>query len=245
MSEMVSGRKPVLEALRSDRGVEKLYLKKGELTGSVQEIWALAKEQRVPVQFCDQKRLDELAEGGLHQGVAALLPTVAYRDLQDLLAIAKERGEKPFLLLLDGILDPHNYGAMIRTAEVCGCHGVVVAKRNSSPMTQVVHKASAGATSHLAIAQVSNLTDAVVRLKKENVWVYGADLDGELYTSTDLTGAVAIVIGSEGEGISPGLKKHLDGVITLPVRGRVESLNASNACAVLLYEVLRQNRERG
>lgn len=244
MSEIVSGRNPVLEALRSERGVEKLYLKKGELTGSVQEIWAIAKERRVPVQFCDQKRLDELAEGGLHQGVAALLTSIEYRDLKDLLAIAAERNEKPFLLLLDGILDPHNYGAMIRTAEVCGCHGVVVPKRNSSPMTQTVHKASAGATQYIAIAQVSNLTDAVIRLKKENVWVYGADLDGAPYTETDLTGAVAIVIGSEGEGISPGLSKHLDGVVTLPVRGRIDSLNASNACAVLLYEVLRQNRAK-
>lgn len=244
MSEIISGRNPVLEALRSERGVEKLYLKKGDLTGSVKEIWALAKDRRVPVQFCDQKRLDELSEGSLHQGVAVLLPSVRYRELSDLLAIAKERGEAPFLLLLDGIMDPHNYGAMIRTAEVCGCHGVVVPKRNTAPMTQIVHKASAGATQHVAIAQVSNLTDAVVRLKKENVWIYGADLDGGIYTDTDLTGAVGIVIGSEGDGISPGLKKHLDGVVTLPVCGQVDSLNASNACAVLLYEVLRQNRAR-
>ena len=244
MSEIISGRNPVLEALRSERGVEKLYLKKGDLTGSVKEIWAFAKDRRVPVQFCDQKRLDELSEGSLHQGVAALLPSVRYRELSDLLLIAKERGEAPFLLLLDGIMDPHNYGAMIRTAEVCGCHGVVVPKRNTAPMTQIVHKASAGATQHVAIAQVSNLTDAVVRLKKENVWIYGADLDGGIYTDTDLTGAVGIVIGSEGDGISPGLKKHLDGVVTLPVCGQVDSLNASNACAVLLYEVLRQNRAR-
>ena len=244
MREIVSGRKPVLEALRSERGVEKLYIKKGELTGSIHAVFALAKEKRVPVQYCDQRRLDELAEGGLHQGVAALLATVAYKDVADLLRIAKERNEAPFLLTLDGILDPHNYGAMLRTAEVCGCHGVIVPRRNMAPMTQVVHKASAGATHHIAIAQVTNLTDTVKRLKEKNIWVYGADLDGANYTDTDLTGAVALVIGSEGEGIGHGLKKHLDGILTLPVRGRVDSLNASNACAVLLYEVLRQNRAK-
>ena len=242
MSDWIVGRRPVLEALRKEKLPEKLYIQQGENHGSVKQIIAVAKEKGIVIQYTDQKKLDEVADGAMHQGVALLSGSVQYKSLEELFAISQERGEKPFFLILDGILDPHNYGAMIRTAEVVGCHGVIVPKRGNAPMSQTVHKASAGATQHMAICKVSNITDTILKLKKQNVWVFGADMGGEDYTKTNLTGAVAIVIGSEGKGLGEAVKKHVDGIVSLPVRGNVDSLNASNACAVLLYEVLRQNR---
>lgn len=244
MSEYIYGRKPVLEAIKSGDPIEKLYLQKGDLKGSIVEIRKRARQEGILTQFCDREKLDQMTEGKNHQGVCLLKSGIEYRSLDDLFQIAEKKGEKPFFLLLDKITDPHNYGAILRSAEVCGCHGVIVPKHDSAPMSPVVHKASAGATQHIAICQVSNLTDVVVKLKKRNVWVYGADMGGTLYTQTDLTGAVAIVIGSEGSGLSPKLAMHLDGILALPVRGKVESLNASNACAVLLYEVVRQNNAK-
>ncbi len=241
MSEIVYGRKPVLEALRSGETIEKIYIQKGELKGSIVQIQAKAKEKGVLIQVTDQQKLDQMTENANHQGVCLLRSEMEYKTLDELFTIAEERGEKPFFLLLDGIMDPHNYGAMLRTAEVCGCHGVIVPKRNMAPMSGVVHKVSAGATQHIAVCRVSNLTDTVLKLKKRNVWVYGADMGGTPYTKTDLRGAVAIVIGSEGAGIGKHLASHLDGILALPVRGKVDSLNASNACAVILYEVMRQN----
>lgn len=241
MSDLIYGRKPVLEALKSGETIEKMYLQKGERKGSIIEIEKKAKQMGLLVQFCDREKLDQMTEGGNHQGVCVLRTEIEYKSLDDLFAIAASRGEKPFFLLLDKITDPHNYGAMLRTAEVCGCHGVIVPKRDSAPMSAVVHKTSAGASQHIAICRVSNLTDTVDKIKKRNVWVYGADMGGTHYTKTDLKGAIAIVIGAEGSGLSQNLATHMDGILSLPVRGQVDSLNASNACAVLLYEVLRQN----
>lgn len=242
MSDWIVGRKPVLEALKKDAQPEKIYIQNGENKGSMKQIIAVAKERGLVIQYTDEKKLLEVAEGALHQGVALLTGSVEYKELDELFAIAEARGEKPFFLLLDGILDPHNYGAMLRTAEVVGCHGVIVPKRGNVPMSATVHKTSVGATQHMAICKVTNLTDTILKLKKQNVWVYGADMGGDDYTKTNLKGAVAIVIGSEGRGLGDAIKKHLDGIVSLPVRGKVDSLNASNACAVLLYEVLRQNR---
>lgn len=243
-AQIVIGRKPVLEALRKGEGAEKLYIGRDRDTGSLKAIQALAREQGVRVQMCDREKLDRLAEGGLHQGVVLLATSVAYRSLDDLFVIAEQRGEPPFFAVLDRIQDPHNYGAILRSAEVAGVHGVIVPERGAAPMTAVVHKASAGATQHIAICRVTNITDAVLKLKKRGVWVYGADASGAPYTKTDLTGPVALIIGNEEKGIGQALRKHTDGLIALPVRGKVDSLNASNAAAVLFYEVLRQKHVR-
>lgn len=242
--DIIIGRKPVLEALRRGEGAEKLYMGREGDTGSLKAIHALAREQGVRIQTCDREKLDRLADGGLHQGVVLLATSVIYRSLDDLFAIAEERNEPPFFAILDRIQDPHNYGAILRSAEVAGVHGVIVPERGAAPMTAVVHKASAGATQHIAICRVTNLTDAVLKLKKRGVWVYGADAKGAPYTETDLTGPVAILIGNEEKGIGQALRKHTDGLIALPVRGNVDSLNASNAAAVLFYEVLRQKNAR-
>lgn len=246
MKEMyVVGRNPVLELLKSDKEIEKILVIKGELKGSINKIIGIAKDKNIIVQYVDKKKLDQISQGSSHQGVAALVAPYVYYSIDDIMKKAKELGEPPFLLVLDGIEDPHNLGSIIRTAECSGVHGIIIPKRRSAHVTETVYKSSAGAVEHMLIAKVNNISDAIDKLKEEGLWIYGADMTGkEKYFDVDLTGAVAIVIGSEGKGMSRLVKEKCDFLLNIPMKGKISSLNASNAASILLYEVVRQKYEK-
>lgn len=242
MSDYIIGRNAVMERLRSGQGIEKIYIQKGERKGSVISIIAKAKDQRIPVVEIDRQKLTEMAQEGSHQGVIALVTDYITYEVEDLIAYAEEKGQAPFLVILDGIEDPHNLGAIIRTAECAGVHGIIIPKRHSASVTSTVHKTSAGATQYMKIAKVSNVSETISRLKEKNIWVYGADGDTTRhYTEVSLSGAVCLVIGNEGSGLSRLVKERCDELIKIPMMGQIGSLNASNAAAILMYEVVRQN----
>lgn len=242
-SEMIFGRNPVTEALKSGRSIEKILVQDTS-GGSVGRILSLANENGVLVQKVSKQMLDHLADGAAHQGVAAHVSAHEYANVDDILQRAEERGEDPFLIILDGIEDPHNLGAVMRSAECAGAHGVIIQKRRAVGLTQTVAKASAGAIEYLPCARVTNISRTIEELKEKNIWVYACDMDGQNYTGQDLTGPIAVVIGAEGTGISENVKKKCDGVVSLPMLGRITSLNASNAAAVLMYEIRRQRDVR-
>jgi 23S rRNA (guanosine2251-2'-O)-methyltransferase len=234
---LLSGRNPLREALKSGRDLEKLLVARGDLSGSAREIVAMAKERRVPVQEVDRARLDAITPN--HQGMLAFASAYQYHTVEEMLALAKERGEAPFLVVLDGITDPHNLGAIIRTAECAGAHGVIVQERRAVGLTPAAVKASAGAIEHMMVARVTNLVSTLETLKQQNIWIYAADQDGEDYATVDFKGGVAIVIGAEGEGIGRLVLQKCDKRVALPIRGKLDSLNASVAAGILLYAVLR------
>ena len=241
MSEQIEGRNAVLEAFRSGKCVDKLFILDGCQDGPVRTIAREARKTDTIINYVSKERLDQLSETRAHQGVIALCAVKEYSTIEDMLAVAAERGEAPFLVLCDEISDPHNLGAIIRTAECVGAHGVIIPKRRSAGLTAVVDKASAGALEHMAIARVPNLVAAIETLKKNGLWIYGTAAEGsnELW-KTDLTGPACIVIGSEGSGISRLVREKCDFLVSIPLHGQISSLNASAAAAVLLYEALRQ-----
>ncbi len=234
---LLSGRNPIREALKAGRDIEKLLVARGELSGSAKEIVAMAREQHVPVQEVDRARLDAISPH--HQGMLAFASAYQYHTVEDMLALAETRQEKPFLVMLDGVTDPHNLGAVIRTAECAGAHGVIVQERRAVGLTPAAVKASAGAIEHLMVSRVVNLAATLETLKKKDIWAYAADATGEDYTKIDFSGGAVIVIGAEGEGISRLLLEKCDKTVALPIRGKIGSLNASVAAGVLLYAVLR------
>ena len=239
MADMITGRNAVMEALRSEREIEKLMVGKGT-EGSIRKIIGMAKEKNIPNQYREKQALDRIAKTGNHQGVIAQVSEYLYCGLEDILARAAERGEDPFLIVLDGLEDPHNLGAIMRTAECCGAHGIVIPKRRSAAVTGTVAKASAGAIEYMLCARVSNIGQAVDQLKERGVWIAACDMDGQNYTRQDLTGSLALVIGSEGAGISRLVREKCDFTVSIPMKGKITSLNASNAAAILMYEVVRQ-----
>ena len=234
---LLSGRNPIREALKSGRDIEKLLVARGELSGSAREIVQMAKERRVPVKEVDRARLDAITRN--HQGMLAFASAYRYSTVEDMLDLARERGEAPFLILLDGITDPHNLGAIIRTAECAGAHGVIVQERRAVGLTPAAVKASAGAVEYIPVARVTNLGNTIEALKERNIWVYAADMEGEDYASVKFDGAVALVIGAEGEGVSRRVLECCDKTVSLPLRGHLDSLNASVAAGVLMYAVMR------
>ena len=233
------GRNPVKEALKSDREIEKIFALK-DAEGSVKQLLGQAGDKQIPIHFTDRVALDRISGGKSHQGIIAFVSPVPFYELDDLLAAAVKKGEDPFLILLDGIEDPHNLGAIIRSAEGAGAHGVVITKRRAAGITDVVAKASAGAVEYMPVARVSNLVQAIETLKGKGIWIGAVDVDGTTYHQKDLKGPIALVIGSEGHGISRIVKEHCDFTISIPMKGKVSSLNASNAAAILLYEINRQ-----
>ena len=237
MENLLSGRNPIREALKSGRDIEKLLVARGELSGSAREIVQMAKEKRIPVQEVDRERLNAITPN--HQGMLAFASAYQYSTVEAMFELAEERGEDPFLILLDGITDPHNLGAIIRSAECAGAHGVIVQERRAVGLTPAAVKASAGAVEYMPVARVTNLANTIEVLKARNIWVYAADMDGEAYDKTDLSGAVALVIGSEGEGVGRRVLDVCDKTISLPIRGKVDSLNASVAAGILMYAVAR------
>ena len=239
-ADIIAGRNAVNEALRAGRTLDSLYVQRGDHGGGLAALIAKAKAQGVPIKEADPKKLEHMCGGANHQGVVAVAAVKEYASLEEIFARAEERGEPLFLVICDGLEDPHNLGAVIRTAECAGAHGVVIPKRRSVGLTYAVGKASAGAVEHLPVARVQNVAALLEDLKARGVWIYTADMDGSPWCQTDFTGRAALVIGSEGSGVSRLVKERSDFVVSLPIKGQVNSLNASVAAGVLCYEVARQ-----
>lgn len=238
--ELIIGRNAVSEALRSERALNTLLVAKGERNGSIGKIIALCKEKKIVVKEVDKKKLDFLCGQGNHQGVAAYAAAHEYAQMEDIFALAQSRGEQPFVIICDEIEDPHNLGAIIRTAECAGAHGIIIPKRHGASLTWAVGKASAGAVEYMPVVRVGNLASALDELKEKGLWVYSADMDGKPWCETDFSGAVALVIGSEGKGVSRLIREKSDFIVSLPMKGKINSLNASVAAGVLMYEVAKQ-----
>lgn len=236
----VEGRNPVIEVLKSERTVEKLYVAKGDIEGSIKMIIAIAREKGIPIIEVDRKKLDVMSESKSHQGVIALVTPYKYSTVDEILDIAKTKGEDAFIIVLDEIEDPHNLGSIIRTANACGAHGVIIPKRRSAFITPTVIKASAGAIEHVKIAKVTNLNQTLKELKDKGLWVIGTDMDGDICYKSNLKGPVAVVIGSEGKGLSRLVKENCDMVVSIPIIGEIESYNASVAAGIVMYEIMRQ-----
>lgn len=236
-NDIIAGRNPVMEAIRSGRSIESILVAKGERSGSVVAIIAKAKQKNIPVKDVDSKKLDFLAKGVNHQGIVAQCAVKEYSTLEDIFALAEERGESPFIIILDKIEDPHNLGAIIRTAECAGAHGVIIPERRSAGLSYTVEKTSAGALEYMPVVRVKNISAVLQKLKDKGIWVYGADMDGEHYKKVNFDGAVALVIGNEGKGISPLVAKDCDVIVSLPMKGKINSLNASVAAGILMYEI--------
>lgn len=239
----VIGRNAVRELLKAGRPVDKLLVQKGERTGSITVLVAQAIDRGIPVIETEKSKLDAVAGYAPHQGVIAYAAEKEYVTVEDILGIAEERGEAPFLILCDGITDPYNLGAIIRSAECCGAHGLVISKRRAVGLTPLVSKASAGAIEHLAVAKVANIASTVELLKEKGIWTYAAEAGGSDLYHTDLRGGIAIVMGSEGAGVSPIVRKTCDGIISIPMYGKVNSFNVSAAAAILLTEAARQHHQ--
>ncbi len=239
----VIGRNAVRELLKTGRSIDKLLVQRGERTGSITVLVAQALERKIPVIETDKQKLDALAGFAPHQGIIAFAAEKEYCTVEDILAIAEERGEAPLLVICDGITDPYNLGAIIRSAECCGAHGLIIPKRRAAGLTPLVTKASAGAIEHLAIAKVANLSATIDDLKEKGIWTYAAEAGGENLYQTDLKGPCALVLGSEGNGVSQLVKKTCDAVISIPLYGQVNSFNVSTAAAILLAEAARQHHE--
>lgn len=240
--DLLIGRNPVAEALKSGRTIEKIYVAKGT-TGSIIKILGEAKDKGVPIIYTEKLGLDRIAGCEQHQGIIAQVTSYIYKTIEDIFSLAKERGEEPFVVVLDNIEDPHNLGAIIRSAEGAGAHGVIIPKRNGVGVTQTVAKASSGAIEYLPIVKVTNIGETLQRLKKEGLWVAACDMGGTEYYHQNLKGPMALVIGSEGAGIGRLIKERCDFVVSIPMKGQVASLNASNAAAILLYEIRKQRDE--
>ena len=239
--DRIEGRNAVIEALRAGRAIDKIYIAKGEVDQTLGHIASKARGQGIVVVETDRRKLDAMSQTHAHQGVVAMCAVKEYCTVRDILNIAAQRDEPPFVIVCDEISDPHNLGAIIRSAECVGAHGVVIPKRRSAGLTAVVGKAAAGAAEHMAIARVPNLSSALEELKKAGLWVYGAAAEGTSpLWKTDLSGPFALVIGSEGDGMSRLVREHCDFMLSIPLKGQISSLNASAAAAVLMYEVLRQ-----
>lgn len=235
--DIVIGRNPVSEALRGGREIDRILVAKGEKNGAIVGILAKAKKKNIPIKEVDVKKLDYASGHSNHQGIIAYTAVKEYASVDDIFNLAEERGEKPFIVVLDEIEDPHNLGAIIRTAECAGVHGVIIPKRRSVGLSFAVSKASAGAVEYVPVARVTNISNTIEQLKKRGVWVYGADMNGTDYNDCDFSGATALVIGNEGKGISRLVREKCDEIVSLPMKGKINSLNASVAAGVLMYAV--------
>ncbi len=238
--QIIYGRNAVTEALLSGKTVDTVYIQRN--AKGLGKIISLAKDSGAVVKDANDDKLSQLSEGGKHGGVAAVLAAAEYATVDDLLKVAEEKGEPPFLIIADEIQDPHNLGALIRTAEAAGAHGIIIPKRRSAGLTSTVYKTSAGAANWLKVARVSNLVETINDLKKKNIWVYGAEADGQPFHKADLSGAVALVIGSEGFGLGRLVRESCDMILSIDMYGKVNSLNASVSGGILMYEVVRHRR---
>lgn len=238
--DLVEGRNAVIELLKSNKTIEQLFIANGKMEGSINKILGLAKDKGVIVKEVDRKKLDLMSETKAHQGVIAQITPFKYSTVDEILNYAKQKDEDPFIVILDELEDPHNLGSIVRTAELCGVHGIIIPKRRNVGVTATVYKASVGAIEYVKIAKVTNVNSAIDELKAKNIWVYGADINGEEYSyDTNFNGACAIVIGNEGKGISKLTKNKCDKLVKIPMIGKINSLNASVAGGIMMYEVLK------
>ncbi len=237
---LVIGRNAVLELLKSEREIENVLIAKGEHEGSINRIIALCRERKIVIKNVDRKKLDFMSGGANHQGVAANVPAHEYSSVEDILKYAEDKGEPPFIIICDEIEDSHNLGAIIRTAEACGAHGIIIPKRRNVGLNFIVAKTSCGALEYMRVARVGNLAQTIEELKQKNIWVYCADMDGQRWDKTDFSGGAALVVGSEGNGVGRLIKEKCDVTVSLPMLGKVNSLNASVAAGIIMYEIARQ-----
>lgn len=235
--DIIIGRNPVAEALSSNRPIESILVAKNNRTGSVVAVLSKAKKKGITIKEVDNKKLDFMTNSATHQGIVAIAAVKEYSSVEDILNLAKERDEAPFIVILDEIEDPHNLGAIIRSAECSGAHGVIIKKRHSAGLSYTVAKASAGAIEYVPVARVSNISAVIDELKEQNIWVYGADMNGTDYEKCDFTGGAAIVIGNEGKGISRLVREKCDTIVSLPLKGKINSLNASVAAGIIMYKI--------
>ncbi|APH16488.1 TPA: 23S rRNA (guanosine(2251)-2'-O)-methyltransferase RlmB [Clostridium botulinum] len=239
--DIIEGRNAVIEALKSNKTIEKVMVAKGDLEGSIKIIISLAKEKGIVINEVDRKKLDSISQTRAHQGVIAFTTPYQYCAVEDIIRYAKQKEEDPFIVILDEIEDPHNFGSILRTAEVCGVHGVIIPKRRNVGVTPTVYKTSAGAVEYMKISKVTNINNVIDKLKEKGIWIYGADMCGNDYCfDVSLSGPIALVIGSEGRGISKLTKSKCDVLVKIPMLGNITSLNASVAGGMLMYEILKQ-----
>ncbi|MGL5255760.1 MAG: 23S rRNA (guanosine(2251)-2'-O)-methyltransferase RlmB [Proteocatella sp.] len=234
----IEGRNAVMEALKNDREIDYIYIKKGETEGSINKIIGKAKAKKILIKTVDKNKLDEMSESENHQGIIAVANEYKYYELEDVLEEVKDRPS--FFLILDEIEDPHNLGAIIRSAEASGVDAIIIPKRRACQVNATVEKTAAGATSHMKVVRVTNLVQTIEKMKEQGIWIYSVDMDGSEYTRTDLNGKIALVIGNEGKGISRLIKEKSDFTISIPMKGHINSLNASVAASVLMFEAVRQ-----
>lgn len=238
-NNIIAGRNPVIEAIKSGREIDRLLVAHGQTGGWVAPIIAKCAERGILIKEVSQAKLDYMTGGANHQGVAVMIATQSYCEVSDILSYAKEKDEKPFIIICDEIEDPHNLGAIIRTAEAAGAHGIIIPKRRSASLNVTVAKAASGALEYMRVARVTNIANEIDKLKEEGVWVFGADMDGDDYTLTDFDCPCAIVIGNEGKGIGRLVASKCDGIVSLPMLGKINSLNASVAAGILMYAVVK------
>lgn len=239
--DIVEGRNAVLELLNSDRDINKIFVQSGERHGSINKIIAVAKENKVVVTEVEKSKLDFMSKTKNHQGVIAVVPPFNYCEVEDILDFAKSKNEDAFILILDGIEDPHNLGSIIRTAETAGVHGIIIPKRRTVTVNSTVAKVSAGAVEHIKIARVNNITETIRKLKENGLWIIGTDGEARtLYYNQDLKGDIAIIIGSEGFGMSRLVKENTDMLVKIPMKGKITSLNASVSAGIIIYEAVKQ-----
>ncbi len=244
-NDQIEGRNAVLELLESGKDINKIYVAKGERHGSINKIIAIAREKRIVVVEKDRRQLSQIARSGNFQGVIAIVPPFEYCEIDDILDEAKSKKEDPFVLILDGIEDPHNLGAILRTAETAGVHGVIIPRRRAAAINSTVTKVAAGAAEYVKVARVNNITDAIQKLKDKGLWICGTDMDTKTYYyDQDLTGPLGIVIGSEGSGMSNKVQKNCDFIVKIPMKGNITSLNASVSAGIVTYEAVRQRNRK-
>ncbi len=239
---LIVGRNAVMQALESDRTIDSVTVAEGQRGGQAAKIIEICREKGIPVKYADSRKLDKLCGGAAHQGVAAFAAAHDYAELDDIFNLAQSRGESPFIVICDGLEDPHNLGAILRTAEAAGVHGVIIPKRNSVTLNYTVAKTSAGAIEYVPVVKVTNIAGTIDTLKGRGVWVFGADMEGTPWTELDFTGSVALVIGSEGRGLSKLVREKCDFIASLPMKGKINSLNASVAAGILMFEASRQRK---
>ena len=245
LTDQIEGRNSVIELLESGRDINKIFVQDGEKHGSINKIIAMASERKILINTISKEKMKQMAQTEKYQGVIAIVPPFDYVDIEDILSEAKARQEDPFIVLLDGIEDPHNLGSIIRTAETAGVHGIVIPKRRAASVNATVNKVSAGAVEHLKIARVNNMVETMKYLKEQGLWICGTDMDTKTYYySQDLTGPLAIVIGSEGFGMSRLVKENCDFLVKIPMRGKITSLNASVSAGIVMYEAVEQRLKK-
>lgn len=240
-NDQIEGRNSVLELLESGKDVNKIFIAKGQKHGSINKIIAIAKERKIIIVEKDKKQMDKIAQTQNYQGIIAMVPPFEYCEIDDILNTAKERNEEPFVLILDGIEDPHNLGSIIRTAETAGVHGIIIPKRRAASVNSTVNKVSSGAVEYMNIARVTNISDSIQELKDKGLWICGTDISADkYYYNQDYKGAIGIVIGNEGKGMSDKIKKNCDFLVKIPMKGKVSSLNASVSAGIVIYEAVKQ-----